>query len=334
MKNINQPIRAAAVPQKNGGGTAAPAPKDHHMKHSNIAALPQGHPFIREGIVRLNPAQAGAVFRDLGYEKNRDVERAQKHVAILAETMRRGLWLPRDQIAFARLGDRLIMINGHHRMAAQAASGVDIEWSIVIYPCQDEAEVAAIYARFDTNVRKRSAENIMSAMGLADALGVSATIAYAVWKAAPTLANNMQAGRKGDDFLARNIADDRFSVAVGFAAEAKAFEAAIKGASGSCRIRLMSGSVTSVALVTLRVHPSEAMLFWRGIADNDGLRRGDPRATLRAWLLESSGRGAPQAIIYATARAWNAFAEGKDLNAIRVTSTPIRIAGSSIVVSI
>jgi len=322
------------LPEQKRGPHRSATPKDTHMKHSNIAALPQAHPFIHEGIVRLNPAQAGAVLRDHGYEKNRDVERAQKHVDVLTETMRRGLWLPRDQIAFADIGGRLIMVNGHHRMAAQAASGVDIEWSVVIYPCKSEADVAALYARFDTNVRKRTDENVMSAMGVSTILGVTPTIARAVWRAAPTLAINMVASKKDDDYLSRHIADDRLAVVQSYAPEAKAFQKAFANAHLKASKRMLSGSVTAVAMVTFRARPELAAPFWKGMAENDGLRRGDPRATLLQWLQDNSMRGLSAPTIYATVRAWNAFCEGKELTIIRMASTPLRIAGTSYVVSL
>lgn len=322
------------LPEQKRGPHRSATPKDLHMKHSTIAALPQAHPFIHEGVVRLNPAQAGAVLRDCGYENNRDVERAQKHVAVLTEAMRRGLWLPRDQIAFANLGGKLILVNGHHRMAAQAASGVDIEWSVVIYPCNNAADVAALYARFDTNVRKRTDENIMSALGVADLLGVTPTIARSVWRAAPMLANNMMASKKDDDYLSRHIADDRLAVVQSYAVEARAFQDAFKNAHLKASKKLLSGSVTAVALVTLRARREQAMVFWRGMAENDGLRRGDPRATLLQWLQDNATRGSMNGYIYAAARAWNAFCEGKELTVIRMSSAPLRIIGTSYVVTL
>lgn len=325
------------LPKSKGGAAAANAPKGHHQMQ-NILPMSGGQgklAFIREGSCRFTPAQAAFVLRECAYAKNRDWTKAQKHVDVLMETMRRGLWIPRDQIAFALTDGQLTLINGHHRMAAQAASGVDIEWSIAIHPCRDAAEVAALYARYDTNIRKRTDENVLSALGLADACGISPTTARALWRAAPILANNLYVGRKHDDYLTRYIADDRLALAKSYAAEAREFERALTGMSGKAKIKITnSGAITSVALVTMRANLASAFQFWRGIAENDGLRKGDPRSTFRDWLIDNNAKAAGAgSSVFAAAKAWNYYVDGKTLSIIKVSGNPIRIAGTSYVVA-
>lgn len=319
--------------QRKRGRTVARPPESSHMETSKIAPMGQYNSFIREGVVTFTPAQAAKVLRDNAYAKNRDITRSPKHIDVLAENMRRGLWLPKDQIAFANVNGDLVLVNGHHRMAAQVQAAVDIEWSVAIYPCANDAEVAAIYARFDTNMKKRTDQNILGALGVAESGGIKPTTARALWRALPIIANNMSTDKARDreNFMVRHIADDRLELARDYMPEAREFEKAIASATGKTRQKLLTGSLTAMGLVTMRAHLSTAYRFWEGISKNDGLRRGDPRSTYLFWLLESeSGRGPArsESLIFATAKAWNYYVEDKPLKVMKMGGNPIRVAGT------
>ena len=69
---------------------------------------------------------------------------------------------------------------------------------------------------------------------------------------------------------------------------------------------------------------TEAQLFFDGIAYGEGLYQGDARLTFRNWAMELQmySRGAPT--FGAATRAWNAYAVGKELAAIRFPPSPTR----------
>ena len=93
---------------------------------------------------------------------------------MLAELMKRGLWLPRDKLDFARLPDgRFILVNGHHRLSAQTKAKANVEWTIVIHDVDDMAGAARLYHSFDTNTRLRTKLQVVRAEGLAAELGVA-----------------------------------------------------------------------------------------------------------------------------------------------------------------
>jgi hypothetical protein len=313
------------------------APHQHAMSLKDTPMQTGNHPpsnFVREGVTRLNPAQAAFVLRQFAYARNRDVSKAQVHVATLTEIMRRGGWTPREQIAFARLGGRLILMNGHHRMAAQAASGVDIEWSIVIHDCRSESEVAALYTTFDTNIRKRSDENVMSALDVAAILNVNSRFARGAWRAAPFLAVGLDTSRGANIGLARSISDERLRIVRVWERETQELQRAMSTGDGFIRDKVTrSGSVCATALVTMRADLKNGFEFWRGLSENDGLKRGDPRGTLREWLMDGTTRRSVSAPPFAVARAWNAFVEGDDLRILRISGAPIRIAGTTYTVA-
>lgn len=334
MKTNTHRPAAGASSNENGGRTAARPPMDTHMKTSTVAHLGQANTFIREGVCTFTPAQANMVLRDFGYEKNRDVTRAPDHVATLSELMRRGLWLPKDQIAFADYNGRLILINGHHRMAAQAASGVNVTWSVAIHPCRSEQDVAALYYRFDTNVRQRSDNNIIAGAGFSAGTGLGNAMAAALYKAAPIIASGLCVanGKKntgGTATFVRRIVDDRIAIARDYIEEAKQYELALANAHPKLRQKLMTAAMVALALVTLRAHASRAYDFWAELAENDGLGRTDPRGALATVLLETRGNSGPMGLrLYLAAKAWNAYIEGREVQVLR-SGQRINVAGTS-----
>lgn len=320
------PGAAADAPQKIGGAPQH-APKGYtHMTATNIRAVPQV-PLIREGVVTLNPAQAGWVVNNLRYENQRDESRAKLHIADLREMMQRGLWRPKDQIDFARMPDgQVILINGHHRLRAQAESGKDIVWNVVIHDCADTAAVGALYYTFDTVVRKRSVNNILNGVNLAGDLDLAKQTTAALFRSVPIIIAGMRIG-SGLVEAARLI-DDRLNAARQYADAARVLQGAFAPAPFNIKKRLFGGGVFAVALVTAKADPDRAYWFWHGIAENDGLKKADPRATLLKWMTFNESRsGLLSAPMIASALAWNAYIEGRNLGHIRVSGTAgVRIA--------
>lgn len=70
----------------------------------------------------------------------------------------------------------------------------------------------------------------------------------------------------------------------------------------------------------------EAESFLDGVNYGEGMRRGDPRHTLREWILAERLRGRGQlrndAAFAAIGRAWNAWAAGKELAVIKGVAKP------------
>jgi hypothetical protein len=315
--------------QKRGPHRSA-TPKDLQMNTTRLAAVSQpAFGFLREGLVTLNPAQANMILRELPYEHQRDLTRAKSHIATLAEQMSRKLWLSKTQIDFARVGDRLILVNGHHRMAAQVQAAANILWNITFHDCADMTAVANLYWRFDTTLRKRSASNILTGLGFAEEHGLSATIASALWGAAPIIANGMRFSVYQNGTAALLI-DDRQAVAQRFVPQAMQMQEFIAAANPAVRQRLRVSSRFAVALVTLHYQPTLAVPFWQGLCADDGLAKNDPRKALLNDMQVRNGKmGAAAASMMAVARSWNAFFSDERLALVRVgTSSSVKIAGT------
>lgn len=299
---------------------------------TNIARAEAPLDFISSGFCRFTPAQANAVFTHCRYEFNRNEKQGRQHILALSRMMKAGQWRRGGGIEFARAPDgKLTLVDGHHRMLAQVEAGVDIEWTVIIHDLETADQVRDLFWTFDTTLRKRSMANVLSGVNAADGMGVSSKVARALAGAAVYIDNGMRAPAGGATRIYTPA--ERLELASKWAAEARDYERAISNAPAANKSKLHSSQVVAVALITLRADPVQAKEFWAGLASDDGLRRGDPRKSLLDWLrsthLSSAGM---QTAAVACARAWAAWVSGKDINFIRIGKTPVRIAGTSIVV--
>ena len=97
-------------------------------------------------------------------------------------------------------------------------------------------------------------------------------------------------------------------------AAAELFFEAIRSAHRPLQNALERAPVMAVALGTFRfAELDRADAFWRGTAEDDGLRRGDARKALIDYLVRASSdrRGSGVSQLRAVAACWNAFYEGR-----------------------
>jgi hypothetical protein len=299
-----------------------PASKARRFKDEGVRA------FLHDGAIAISASQMNLILRECSYDRQREIMR--QHVEVLADIMKREQWRPKDQIDFARLGDRLILVNGYHRAHAQIESAKTILWSVVIHDCLNEDGVRALYYTFDTNNRVRSSRQILNGVGFSESSGLSREIANALFNAVPFIAAGFKSGVAARDVLTTRVMDRRLAFAEAYIEPARQMESAFSEARTLIKRKLLLGGVASVSLVTFKYQPDRAFQFWEGIAKNDGLRRGDARNTLLSELMtrnfNSGGqhRGVTGAVL-----AWNAWFRDKELKTIRTWDMPtIAIAGT------
>lgn len=286
---------------------------------------------IREGFQSLTPSDAAEVLEHCSYDRQRKID--AMHAATLREMMQRGAWLEKSQLDFGRMPDgKLWLVNGHHRLTAQAASGRTLVWSIAIHNCVTMDDLRSLYYRYDTNVRKRSSENILQGVDFAGQHGLTKQMARTLFDAAPIIASGMSAGNRQTltGAIARRLTDERMALSEQFVSEASIYQKCIEAAPANLKRKLLLPTVGAVAFVTLSYVPDVAAEFWSGLSQNDGLRRGDARATLIQDLTTRSGNsGSQQQYLVAATKAWNAYHDGRLLKIIKVnTGQATRIAGT------
>lgn len=279
--------------------------------------------FVEEGFVTLSALQMNTVLRECAYEHQRYIK--ERHVAVLADLMRRGQWHPKNQIDFALLNGRLILVNGYHRGSAQVRSGKTIEWSIAIHRVKTDADLRALYHSFDTNVAIRGAADLLRANDFAGQHGLPQKVAESLYRAIPYIVSRFELNPKHRNFLVEKQIDLRLQVATDYAKAAARYATCLEVLPAVRRTRFLSGAMMAVGVITLRYQSSTAWEFWAGVANNDGLKRGDPRQAL---LLDMMTRKAGGNHVYGFAPAiiaWNAFFNDRELRLIKVLEsfTPV-----------
>lgn len=312
--------------QPGGGG------KENAMNVVTMVA-PDGQAdlsFISEGFHTFTAAQANIVLRECHFDGQRAI--SKDHVAVLADIMKHGKWEDKDKLDFAVLHGRPILVNGYHRMQAQIACGKAIRWTVITHQCRSMEDVRALYFRFDTNTRLRSAQAVLHAMDFGAKVGLLSSTAQALYNAVPIIANKFSFLPKDRDILSGRVIDKRIALASHYVDAAQKLEAAITGAERGFKKKLLSSGVFAVGLATFRDQAVTANEFWRGVALNDGLRRGDPRQTLHNFLRGEVVKGGGykrDRYIHAPAICWNAYFDGRELQVVRIPETRVvHIAGT------
>jgi len=281
---------------------------------------------FKEGRMIITPALAQVVLDVMNYDRQRPTY--AHHVALIADLIFRRKWTAGSQIAFGRLAGRLHLINGQHRMRGVIQANVPIEVQVIIHDVRSEDELAALYYRFDVVSRQRSNREVLNAVGVAEKQGVTHATAEAVYAASAMLANGLSMQSYQHNHKHRSV-DHRLDLAAEWWPAARVAEAALSKAAPVMRRRILAASVFGPMLATMRYAQTEAMEFWRGVAENDGLRRGDARWLLVNALVEASERGGGSRRTAQCALAWNAWYETRKLSILKVPQNYVlRLAGT------
>lgn len=306
----------------------------HFKSHGVVKVSRPWENEIREGRVIITPELAEKILSDANYDRQRSVD--HRDVGVYAEMMRRGLWDLTDPISFARFNSNLILVNGQHRCHAVVAYGRPVEFRVAINECATLAELKALFYRFDTVMRRRTDHQVLSAIDLAAEHSVSKSIATATYRAIGIIANGFSTPSnytvKSEAAAKLKIVDLRVEACTPWWPAAQQLEEAMKRALPELRPRILRATTFSVALITMRYQQARAVEFWRGVAENDGLKRTDVRHLfVRDLLGRDVSTGVVDQGILTASIAWNAWYEGRQLKIIKVAEgMGVRIAGTPV----
>lgn len=290
------------------------------MLHKPETSDQQGvRDFLTEGVTSLSPLEMNRALQNCGYAHQRAI--SERHVLVLADLMRRGRWQPKSQLDFAVLNGQFILINGYHRAYAQVRSGKTIVWNIALHQVKTEADLRSLYYAFDTNIRARGSRDILKAAEFGGVNGVTGDLANSLYMAVPFIASKFALHPKDKNFLVSNQVDRRLEIAADYAKAAARFGACLEGLPAHRRPKFKSGAVTAVAVITFRFQGETAWEFWTGVAQNDGLKRGDPRLALCTDLMLRKVRGGSADTFAPSIIAWNAFFNERPLQQIKMLET-------------
>lgn len=297
------------------------------MPFDRPAAPPALEAVIHEGRYEIAPDLAERILTERVYDRQRPVERF--HVTLWADMLRRGQFGGGRQIWFGLLNGRLHLVDGQHRLHAVVAAGIAAEFQVSVFPVTSEDELRELYISFDRVGRPRTVAEVIGAMNLHTEHGLSKQVATSLYRAAILLEFRFNPPHHTADPIGVRSDNERLRYAAPYWQTAAVYEAAIKSAPASVRQRLRSPQVLAVGVATLKHQPELARIFWKTLADNDGLRRGDPRHTLLLALGERTFERVGNTGSRLAALAWNAYFEHRQINSIKAASgSVVRIAGT------
>ena len=283
-----------------------------------------------DGVIAIAPGIASRILEETNFAGQRRVVRSR--VAERVHDIKAGTWNPRVcAIAFAETPDgKLYLVNGQHRCHAIVDSQVRIDNAVTIIPVADMAGVRRVYALFDTPESKRSDMDMLDGIGAAESLGLKRKTAAAVFRALSVIRNGMEPVSGGDahnEAKSRNVRREELPE---WAEEAKLLESIFSMSDNWIVAKVYAAGSMAFALYVLRHARKDAINFLRGIAENDGLRRNDPRARLLAdFQTRSVNAGNARQGVQRWSVAWNAFVEGRDLSIVKCfEGAPIVIKGT------
>lgn len=281
---------------------------------------------ITEGRAHIGPKKAQEILTACAYPKQRKVY--PHHVEFLKGVMLRGGWNVGSQLAFARLEGRLTLVNGYHRLHAIIGADQTQEFQLLIIDVDNPADIDHLYSRFDTGSRPRTTAELLNAIDFSKNTGLGKLVSSRLLAAAALIENGFKRVNAYELPESKDI-DFRILAAKKWAVPAATYEDLVRLADKHIKRKLFTASVMSVALTTVLHQPSSAAVFWKGVAEDDGLRKGDPRKALSLYLIRTPlGVKEIDLTIKAAALAWNAHFLGKPLNFLRPGAAIFSVLGA------
>jgi hypothetical protein len=289
-------------------------------------------PEVSTGVQIVGPELARHWLETCRYPGQRRLTEAR--MRLYQQEMAKGLWRL-SELRFARLPTgRTFLVNGYTRLAAVIQGGFELPFTITLVDVANASEAAAEYATLDAH-RVRQTKDLLRGHELEETIGLSLSDQERVARTAAIVASGFQP--ISSLAFARTI-----QFRLPYLLEWAPFARVVTNATHTghsldpAGLRIFNAPIFGVALVTARFQPDKALEFWRAVAANDGLRRGDADWVLRDFLARLSTatvRDYP-GMERRVAACWNAYMEERQLAFSRVeqnidgTWSPIKLVGT------
>ena len=287
-----------------------------HGKKNPVVAMSQndrGDDALRETpFTDVTPAMAADWLAKHNFSGQRKI-RSEK-VDSLAKTMMVGRFMAGTAITFDVFGGDTHLVNGQHTLSAIVKSGMTIPLTVIVRRVNSMEDVAHDYSRHDTRMSIRTEMAALEAYALD--LGIPHSIVNIASAAMRAILIGLSTPYR-KDIDARSDAFIKASALRDYKDEISTYYKAIQVAPMllSC---LRLSPVFAIGIETFRYQPKEAWDFWSVIAQNEGLKKGEPRRALSDFLMLHRADGTPnQTFLKAAAHAWNAYFNGRNLQIVR-----------------
>lgn len=243
-----------------------------------------------------------AVAKDLLEKNTTNRSISEKTAGRYAADMKAGRWINNGQgIILSNEGE---LLDGQHRLRAIIASGTTLSMLVV------RGVAKETFATMDSG-KPRSLADVLGIEGHVHTNTIASVARSAFAYAAGTTQNYIATKATLNAF----VANHPYMVEV------------VRDVSKVAKVFPKTPLSTILFLGNeRRFLDVEAAEFIDGVVFGEGLRRGDARHTLREWISAERVRGRgvlrTTTVLAATARAWNAFASGKELAVIKGLANP------------
>jgi len=262
------------------------------------------------------------------YENQRPLR--MYHVNFLANEMTRGRFSPTVTIFFCIFNGKSHLVNGQHTLSAIKESGVSQSLVVARKSVATNQELSEMYFRYDIN-KKRTLQDAIISLDLPKIYNTTNTAVERTCRATTWIYYGFISKY---DFPAKyrdNLShQDRIDLALPWMDYSdRIMNNTIAPCESISRNNIAKSSILSVALITMKYRPEDAMKFWKQVAQNDGLKIGDPRRTLHEWMRSHHDIGSikrtlsnpngyvhPNSFSIAASKAWNKFILGDECRKI------------------
>ncbi len=263
--------------------------------------------------------------------------------------IQRGDFMQDKEIKVVLYNQHRYLVNGQHRLNAIVKSGVGQCFNITTVTVDTSEELAEVYNTEDMN-KPRSFDDVVRTRRIDELTGLTRSQLIKVSPCVSYIASGFvrKNDKRGDHHYIAN------EIVKTYALPADAYFDAINDGASNKFNHLSRTAVLSVGIVTFwqsskRIPGGEQTVidFWKGLAADDGLRRGDPRKVALEHILTTqmpAGTGnkpdkdtvSPEYQSRYVANCFNKWVEGKTFSDVRKPSTsiynpfaPIKIIGTN-----
>jgi hypothetical protein len=266
---------------------------------------------ITQSTVRtIPPSEAQEILSNHNFHLQRAIKAA--HVGALTMAMK-GDEFPRGTaLYFAKTPETIELLDGQHRLTAQVAANVEIEYTVVTLFCKTVAEAEVLYTQMDVGI-KRSIADRMKALDLQKHIALPAKQANLLAAGAPYIKYGF--GKIHASLINQMTPVQRMEVCREYAPGASVYLKYMEQAEPWIKNAFMRSHFVALGAYLFHHAPETAGHLWNSIATNECGTPSDPRQRIMnlAQNMTTSAIGLNRALVVMQAfiHGWNAMVEGK-----------------------
>lgn len=272
-------------------------------------------------IRKITPEMASAILVENHFYLQRIPK--PKHVSALADAMRSGEFPPGSSLCFVQSPTKLELIDGQHRLRAQIAAEMEIEYSVVTLTSNDETASGVLYTQFDIGA-KRSVADRLRALNMAEHINLPMTQANLLASSAPYL--KYRFGKITPYQITQMTPLQRLEILKEFEQGAIQFFDCMNQAHKWISKCFMKPHFVALGAYLCQYAPATAIPLWKAISVNTCGDVDDPKNQMFALAqnVDTKTVGLVRAIVISQAfiHGWNAIVEGKTMSK-KLTPAPV-----------